>query len=720
MKTVPPPGNLSQASSWWRHLATLASLAVLLCSSLLDAQSAEISPSDLAQLTAEARASGAAPVIVHLQPSTPADLVHRSAELAQSAKRKEVALLRELGDTVFQHGRWSSHAGQIGLHITEEGLSRLRSSGQALRVIPGFGWRSRTPLLELDGAHDVIEQQLRSNGTVELDVVLNASGLMIEHQQHGQAQLNASDQSIRAALNAWGQLLASATRAEVVEIAPSAAPDEANVNRTDVTSLRRTVRVSRGGLLLLADSSAIRSIRPAGSIDSRPRRIDQELFRQLDQAATIEVELSLRTELMGGRLSQESLQALTESNRRTLGELLAIADIKGERVDMSRLGVVGLKLGRSQLERLASLQDRRLLALTANRVMAKPHMIQLGQSANLPWAYEQGFRGAGQTLLIFDTGIQSSHPFLGNRISDEACFSTDNPSIPLLPTCPPPHVAGTANTLLNWPGSGEPIPGSSHGTHVAGIAAGSSSSMRGPAPEARIGSIRVFSKSPAGAPLVSWSSLLQALNEAVQQLPQLPGGAKQPYTINMSIGMYDFGNVNACLSPQLPPLNDIPNMAAFVTAIHSLNLAGIPVVSSVGNEQKPAGISWPACLPGVVKVTSLSNLAGPPFTRATTSNAVNRNNFPNEIFWAAPGGGTVGPGPVNSSVLLSAYQFMGGTSMASPHVAGLYAAAKGAAPSWGVHEATAWFLLNAAINVDLTFPDSSSYTWPMIKLNPGQ
>lgn len=630
-------------------------------------------------------------------------------------------MLRELGNTVFQHGRWSNHAGQIGLHVTEEGLSRLRSTGQALRVIPGFGWRSRTPLLELDGAHDVIEQQLRSNGTVELDVVLNASGLMIEHQQHGQARLNASDQSIRAALDAWRQLLASTTAAEVLEIAGEAAPDEANVNGANVTPLRRTVRVSRGGLLLLADSSAIRSIRPAGSIDSRPRRIDQELFRQLDQAATVEVELSLRTELMGGRLSQESLQALTESNRRTLDELLAIADIKGERVDMSRLGVLGLRLGRTQLERLASLEDRRLLALTANRVMAQTHMTQLGQSVNLPWAYDQGFRGAGQTLLIFDTGIQSDHPFFGGRIDYEACFSTNMPSIGLFPTCPPPLVAGTANTVLNSPGSGGPIPGSWHGTHVAGIAAGSSSSRRGPAPEARIGSIRVFSKNSGGVPLMSWSSLLQALHEAVQQLPQLPGGAKQPYTINMSLGMYDYGNVNDCLSPPLPPLNDIPNMGAFVTAIHSLNLAGIPVVSSVGNELKPAGISWPACLPGVVKVTSLANLAGPPFTRAVTSNAVNRANYPNEIFWAAPGGGLDGPGPVSSSVPPSTYNFMGGTSMASPHIAGLYAAAKGAEPSWGVHEATAWFLLNAAINVDLTFPDPpTSYTWPMIKLNPGQ
>lgn len=61
--------------------------------------------------------------------------------------------------------------------------------------------------------------------------------------------------------------------------------------------------------------------------------------------------------------------------------------------------------------------------------------------------------------------------------------------------------------------------------------------------------------------------------------------------------------------------------------------------------------------------------------------------------------------------------------MASPHVAGLYAAAKSAMPSWDGHDVTAWFLLNASINVDLTFDAEIppvSHSWPMIVLGAGQ
>lgn len=493
------------------HFCAPFCIAFALLLFALKAQAAEISASELSQLRAEARASGAAAVMVHLLASTPADLVHRAAELEARAAAKESALLRELGDTVFRHGRWSNRAGQIGLHVNEEGLARLQASGQALRVMPGFSWRSRTPLLELDMAHDVIEDRLRADGSVELDVVLNASGLIIHHQPIGQARLEASEQAIRAAVDAWARLLASATEAEVHEHAARVARAKASLLRTDATALRRTVRVSRGGLLLLADSSAVRSIRPAGSIDSRPRRIDAELFRRLDQAETVEVVMSLRTELMGGRLSQESLQALTESNRRALTAVLAAAAYEGERVYMSRLGAVGLRLSRAQLERLTNLEDRRIFALTVNHVVAEAQMSHVAQSANLPWAHTQGFRGAGQSILVFDEGIQSSHPFLTGRVSLNACFSTEDLSIGLMATCPEPHVEGTKNSQLNAPGSGEPIESSWHGTHVAGIAAGSSPSMSGPAPESSIISVRIFSKSPSGALLVSWRSLLDAL-----------------------------------------------------------------------------------------------------------------------------------------------------------------------------------------------------------------
>jgi subtilisin family serine protease len=108
-------------------------------------------------------------------------------------------------------------------------------------------------------------------------------------------------------------------------------------------------------------------------------------------------------------------------------------------------------------------------------------------------AWDLGATGHGQTIAILDTGVDSGHPFLKDKVIAEACFSSSYPTVPLLPVvsslCPNGQIKETGI------GSGAAclLPGCDHGTHVAGIAAGRGQSFSGVAPDATIISIQVFS-----------------------------------------------------------------------------------------------------------------------------------------------------------------------------------------------------------------------------------
>src|SRR3990170_2706343 len=130
--------------------------------------------------------------------------------------------------------------------------------------------------------------------------------------------------------------------------------------------------------------------------------------------------------------------------------------------------------------------------------------------ADLAWA--MGFTGSGQTIAILDTGVESSHSFLGGRVVAEACFSTTEAGSGSTTLCP----NGLDQQIEAGAGANCPsaISGCDHGTHVAGIAAGYRAEFAGVAPDANIISVQVFSRfdndtycGAGNSPCVlSWSS----------------------------------------------------------------------------------------------------------------------------------------------------------------------------------------------------------------------
>ncbi|MBK9440715.1 MAG: S8 family serine peptidase [Comamonadaceae bacterium] len=87
-------------------------------------------------------------------------------------------------------------------------------------------------------------------------------------------------------------------------------------------------------------------------------------------------------------------------------------------------------------------------------------------------AWSMGYTGAGRTIAVLDTGVDKNHPLLTGKVVSEACYSNNDAINSGTSLC---H--GGVNASAE-PGSAMPYGGAcppgqcDHGTHVAGIVAG--------------------------------------------------------------------------------------------------------------------------------------------------------------------------------------------------------------------------------------------------------
>ena len=278
-------------------------------------------------------------------------------------------------------------------------------------------------------------------------------------------------------------------------------------------------------------------------------------------------------------------------------------------------------------------------------------------------AYSQGATGSGQTVAILDTGIQSNHPFLSGKVVAESCFSGGgNPDLSL---CPNGQIS------QEGPGSADAVTPRcmfggqvfcEHGTHVAGIAAGLNPlptiPPNGVAKAANIISIQVFSAPPGcnttGCLTYMDSDVIAALEWLYSKIVNQATAAAPLAAINMSFG----GGVNSlpCDTDPMQPM------------IEKFKALGVSTVAASGNSGLTNALMPPACIPGVVAVGS-----------STITNQL--SFFSNQ----SPMVSLLAPGTsIFSSIPISTYATLSGTSMATPHVAGAIAAIKSLYPSAGV------------------------------------
>jgi len=249
--------------------------------------------------------------------------------------------------------------------------------------------------------------------------------------------------------------------------------------------------------------------------------------------------------------------------------------------------------------------------------------VEASQAADANYAAEVGLTslsvdGAGTMVTIVDSGVDASHPFFSGRVVEEACFLSSG-------GCPKP----------SGPGAAAPIAGGEHGTHVAGIAAGKNSTLRGASPSALIGAVRVFDSTQG-----STSDIIAGLGRVGEFADRYYVTAS-----NMSLGISNKSTSAQFCSSQ--------NGGAVVQALRAKGIA-VAVASGNNYDHTLDGVRWPACLPGVIAVGSSDGVSAiSDFT-----------NLGQRLDILAPGRNLL------SSVPGGGYMQMTGTSMATPVIAG--------------------------------------------------
>ncbi|MGD8451313.1 MAG: S8 family serine peptidase [Phycisphaerae bacterium] len=304
------------------------------------------------------------------------------------------------------------------------------------------------------------------------------------------------------------------------------------------------------------------------------------------------------------------------------------------------------------------------------------------QAVNAPMAWAENIDGDGVLVATIDTGVDGDHPALANRWAG------------LLP-----QYAGHPDWAWMWrSGSANddfPVDGDYHGTHTMGTICGG-------APGEQIGVAPGATWIAAGIPDLETEYIL----EAFQWLMDPDGDPSTSWDVprvcsNSWSGSYLYG------------CRDV-----FNTSINACEAAGVLVVFSAGNDGdhgtetigSPANNAmddYSTLAIGAVDATDYSypwpragsSSMGPSYCTPDGSAAIKPDlAAPGVKVWSAAPGGD--------------YQFLSGTSMATPHVAGAFALMFQANPELGIEDAKQ-ILYDTARDLGTTGKDNE-YGWGMI------
>ena len=306
-------------------------------------------------------------------------------------------------------------------------------------------------------------------------------------------------------------------------------------------------------------------------------------------------------------------------------------------------------------------------SIQENRIDA-PQLVESAEVTGAAKAWSMGSTGAGQALVVIDTGVDGGHPFLNNSVVAEACFSTtyvpSSASYSSQSLCPNgrDEDRGTGAAINCDPG----IAGCDHGTRVAGILAGEDETMSGIAPDADIIAIQVFSRFEGycgSKPCArSWASDQIAALEHVYDM-------RNDYKIaavNLSLGGGHYTSPEGC---------DSVNPAS-KAIINKLREAGIAVIAASGNGGHADGMVAPACMSNVISVGSTSK-SDDISSFSSSASFLDLLAPGQNITTSMPGGG---------------FRAGSGTSFAAPHVAGAFAILRSRNPNASVDEILATLL----------------------------
>ncbi len=383
------------------------------------------------------------------------------------------------------------------------------------------------------------------------------------------------------------------------------------------------------------------------------------------------------------RAASLGLQARAGASDRAM--LLALGDLQDRQASFRALGITSAQKG-SQARRFQTADSEKQLKLDTLQVIkalrqrddvlyAEPNYIRRAQQVptdqhyhlqwhypliNLPAAWDVSTGDASVIVAVIDTGVLLNHPDLAGQFSADGGYDFIRRN----------DVSRDGESGIDDdpddPGDSGPVAGGSsfHGTHVAGTIAAATSfggggrGVAGVAPGVKIMPLRVLGKG---------GGTNYDIAQAVRYAAGLPNDAgripaRPADVINLSLG----GGGYSQLAQDL--YTEVRNR-------------GVVIVAAAGNESTSSP-SYPAAYAGVISVSAVD----------IRKQLAPYSNFGATIDVAAPGGKTSRP-DVNGDGYVDGvlstvgddsaggspdyvYKFYQGTSMATPHMAGVVALMK--------------------------------------------
>jgi subtilisin family serine protease/uncharacterized cupredoxin-like copper-binding protein len=413
---------------------------------------------------------------------------------------------------------------------------------------------------------------------------------------------------------------------------------------------RRNARFFFTAGVVLLGSVLAGMVSPAGGT-SRPPAVAPALLARAQKDGALRVIVALR--LPSGKSRPEgrlTSRAMLDSQRAEIAATQSgvLARVVGKHRLWHRFETVpfvALEVDPAGLAALAA--DPDVEQVVEDRLVA-PVLAQSVPLVQADLAWDFGYDGTGQVVAIIDSGVDNTHPFLAGKVVSEACYASGG-------SCP------NGQSTQIGVGAGVPCPfdpdACLHGTHVAGIAAGSGTTFSGVARGADLIAIQVFHSSTTDCiPFFENVPCARAFSS------DIGAGLERIYALRTQ---YAIASVNLSLGGGKFTSNCDGEEPQLTAQINNLRSVGIATVIASGNDGNTRALAFPACISSAVSVGS-----------TTKGDEVSSfSNVASFLSLFAPGEG------INSSVPGGGFEILDGTSMAAPHVAGAWAIMRQADPN---------------------------------------